>query len=151
MRLAEYTDFTLRVLMYCAANADRLVTVGELAERHGLSKNHLMKVVHQLGVAGYVETVRGRGGGLRLAKPTESIGLGEVVRRTEPDFAIVSCFQPIDEPCAIRPCCVLKNAFEKARDAFIDVLDGYTLKDLIEPRGRLIRLLDIRQGTAAAP
>jgi len=73
------------------------------------------------------------------------------VRRTEPDFAIVSCFKPIDEPCAIRPCCVLKNAFEKARDAFIEVLDGYTLKDLIEPRGRLIRLLDIRQGTAAAP
>jgi len=75
----------------------------------------------------------------------ESIGLGEVVRRTEPDMAIVSCFKPVDEPCAIRPCCVLKNAFEKARDAFIAVLDDYTLKDLVEPRGRLIRLLEIRE------
>ncbi len=151
MRLTAYTDYSMRVLMYLALKEDGLATISEIAASYSISKNHLMKVVHQLGVAGYVETVRGRGGGLRLAKPTESIGLGEVVRRTEPDFAIVSCFKPIEEPCAIRPCCVLKNAFEKARDAFIEVLDGYTLKDLIEPRGRLIRLLDIRQGTAAAP
>ena len=102
-----------------------------------------MKVVHQLGVAGYIETVRGRGGGLRLAKPVEAIGLGEVVRYTEPDMAIASCFKPVDDPCAIRPCCVLRRALEKARDAFIDVLEGYTLSDLVRPRGRLLGMLGI--------
>jgi Rrf2 family nitric oxide-sensitive transcriptional repressor len=135
----------MRVLMYLALKQDGLATISEIAASYSISKNHLMKVVHQLGVAGYVETVRGRGGGLRLAKPMEAIGLGEVVRRTEPDMAIVSCFKPIEEPCAIRPCCVLKNAFEKARDAFVAVLDEYTLKDLVEPRGRLVRLLEIRE------
>jgi Rrf2 family nitric oxide-sensitive transcriptional repressor len=151
MRLTVQSDYALRVLMYLGIHAGRLATIEEIARAYGISQNHLMKIVNRLATHGFVETVRGRGGGLRLAKPTESIGLGEVVRRTEPDFAIVSCFKPIEEPCAIRPCCVLKNAFEKARDAFIEVLDGYTLKDLIEPRGRLIRLLDIRQGTAATP
>ncbi|MCB1412160.1 MAG: Rrf2 family transcriptional regulator [Xanthobacteraceae bacterium] len=145
MRLTAYTDYAMRVLMYLALKRDGLATISEIAASYSISKNHLMKVVHQLGVAGYVETVRGRGGGLRLAKPMEAIGLGEVVRRTEPDMAIVSCFKPIEEPCAIRPCCVLKNAFGKARDAFLDVLDGYTLKDLVEPRSRLARLLDIRE------
>lgn len=148
MRLTAYTDYAMRVLMYLALKQDGLATISEIAKSYSISKNHLMKVVHQLGVAGYVETVRGRGGGLRLAKPMELIGLGEVVRRTEPDMAIVSCFKPVDEPCAIRPCCVLKNAFEKARDAFVTVLDDYTLKDLVEPRGRLIRLLEIREAKA---
>jgi Rrf2 family nitric oxide-sensitive transcriptional repressor len=148
LRLTAYTDYAMRVLMYLALKQDGLATISEIAKSYSISKNHLMKVVHQLGVAGYVETVRGRGGGLRLAKPSESIGLGEVVRRTEPDMAIVSCFKPVDEPCAIRPCCVLKNAFEKARDAFVNVLDEYTLQDLVEPRGRLVRLLDIRETKA---
>ena len=149
MRLTAYTDYAMRVLMYLALKQDGLATISEIAKSYAISKNHLMKVVHQLGVAGYVETVRGRGGGLRLAKPSETIGLGEVVRRPEPDCAIVSCFTPVEEPCAIRPCCVLKNAFEKARDAFVEVLDDYTLKDLVEPRGRLIRLLDIQDGSKA--
>ena len=149
MRLTAYTDYAMRVLMYLALKQDGLATISEIAKSYAISKNHLMKVVHQLGVAGYVETVRGRGGGLQLAKPSETIGLGEVVRRPEPDCAIVSCFTPVEEPCAIRPCCVLKNAFEKARDAFVEVLDDYTLKDLVEPRGRLIRLLDIQDGSKA--
>jgi Rrf2 family nitric oxide-sensitive transcriptional repressor len=102
-------------------------------------------VVHQLGVAGYIETVRGRGGGLRLAKPAEAIGLGEVVRYTEPDMAIASCFKPVDAPCAIRQCCVLRRALEKARDAFVGVLEGYTLNDLVQPRGRLLRTLGISE------
>ena len=102
-----------------------------------------MKVVHQLGVAGYIETVRGRGGGLRLAKPVEAIGLAEVVRHTEPDMAIASCFKPVEVPCAIRQCCVLRRALEKARDAFMDVLEGYTLSDLVQPRGRLVGMLGI--------
>ena len=103
MRLTVYTDYALRVLMYLALKEDRLATIAEIAESYDISRNHLMKVAHQLGVAGYVETVRGRGGGLRLAKPIAAIGLGEVVRYTEPDMAIVSCFEPLGAPCAIRP------------------------------------------------
>jgi Rrf2 family nitric oxide-sensitive transcriptional repressor len=145
MRLTVYTDYALRVLMYLALKEGQLSTIAEIAKSFGVSKNHLMKVAYQLGVAGYVETVRGRGGGLRLAKPVEAIGLGEVVRYTEPDMAIVSCLKPLDTPCAIRPCCVLKRALEKARDAFIGILDSYTLSDLVQPRGRLINLLGISQ------
>jgi Rrf2 family nitric oxide-sensitive transcriptional repressor len=129
--------------MYLAVKDDQLATIAEIAESFDISRNHLMKVAHQLGVAGYVETVRGRGGGLRLAKPVEAIGLGEVIRHTEPDMAIVQCFKPLDAPCTIRPCCVLRRALEKARDAFIGVLDGYTLSDLVQPRGRLVNLLGI--------
>ena len=150
MRLTAYTDYSLRVLIYLALKGDALATISEIAKSYAISENHLMKVVHQLGVAGYVETVRGRGGGLRLAKPSASIGLGEVIRRTEPDMAIVSCFKPVNEPCAIRPSCVLKTALEEARDAFVGVLDGYTLQDLIAPRRRLARLLEIRPSRAAS-
>src|SRR5579875_1533738 len=99
MRLTVYTDFSLRVLMYVALNPERRPTIGQIAESYGISKNHLMKVVYQLGLAGYIETVRGKNGGLRLGKPAGEIGLGEVVRRTEPDMALVPCFDPIDAPC----------------------------------------------------
>jgi Rrf2 family nitric oxide-sensitive transcriptional repressor len=143
MRLTVYTDYALRVLMYLAVKEDGLATIDEIAKSYSISRNHLMKVVHQLGVAGYIETVRGRGGGLRLAKPAQAIGLGEVVRHTEPDMAIASCFNPVDAPCAIRQCCVLRRALEKARDAFVDVLEGYTLGDLVRPRGRLLGMLGI--------
>jgi len=85
---------------------------------------------------------------LRLAKPVEAIGLGEVVRYTEPDMAIVPCFEPLEAPCAIRPCCVLRRALKKARDAFVEVLDGYTLGDLVRPRGQLTALLGLSQGDA---
>ena len=94
MRLTVYTDYSLRLLMYLALKDDGLATIEEIAKSYGISKNHLMKVAHQLGVAGYVDTVRGRHGGLRLAKPAKAIGLGEVVRHTEPDMAIVMCFEP---------------------------------------------------------
>ena len=145
MRLTVYTDYALRVLMYLALKEDELATIAEISKSYGISKNHLMKVAHQLGAAGYVETVRGRGGGLQLARGIEEIGLGEVVRFTEPDMAIVSCFKPIDAPCAIRPSCVLRQALQKSRDAFMSVLDDYTLSDLIQPRGRLLGLLAISQ------
>jgi Rrf2 family nitric oxide-sensitive transcriptional repressor len=105
-----------------------------------------MKVAYELGVAGYVETIRGRGGGLRLAKPVKSIGLGDVIRYTEPDMAIVSCFEPVNAPCTIHSGCVLKRALKKAADAFIEVLDGYTLDDLVRPHSKLAGLLDIRTG-----
>ena len=143
MRLTVYSDYALRMLMYLAVKQDGLATIAEIAESYDISENHLMKVAHQLGVAGYVETVRGRGGGLRLAKPAGTIGLADVVRYTEPDMAIVSCFKPVDAPCAIRPCCVLRRALEQARDAFMAVLADYTLGDLVKPRARLAGLLGI--------
>ena len=144
-RLTLYSDYALRVLMYLAVKEDGLATIDEISKSYSISRNHLMKVVHQLGVAGYIETVRGRGGGLRLAKAVEAIGLGELVRYTEPDMAIASCFKPVDAPCAIRQCCVLRRALEKARDAFVDVLEGYTLGDLVRPRGRLLGMLGISE------
>ncbi|MEH2481761.1 Rrf2 family nitric oxide-sensitive transcriptional repressor [Nitrobacteraceae bacterium AZCC 2146] len=149
MRLTVYSDYALRMLMYLALKKDGLATIAEIAESYDISANHLMKVAHQLGVGGYVETVRGRGGGLRLAKPVEAIGLAEVVRYTEPDMAIVSCFKPIDAPCAIRPSCVLRRALEKAREAFMAVLEEYTLGDLVQPRTRLAGLLGIPQTAAS--
>jgi Rrf2 family nitric oxide-sensitive transcriptional repressor len=143
VRLTVYTDYALRLLMYLALKDDGLATIAEVAGSYGISKNHLTKVAHQLGVGGYVGTVRGRGGGLRLAKPAEKIGLGEVVRRTEPDLALVPCFSPVDAPCAIRSCCALRRALDKARGAFIEVLDAYTLGDLVRSRTPLRALLAI--------
>jgi Rrf2 family nitric oxide-sensitive transcriptional repressor len=143
MRLTVYTDYALRLLMYLALKEDELVTIEEVAESYGISKNHLMKVTHQLGVGGYIETIRGRHGGLRLAKPAKEIGLGDVVRYTEPDFAIVMCLEPVDSDCAILPHCVLRRALERARDAFMRILDEYTLKDLVRPRSALRAVLTI--------
>jgi Rrf2 family nitric oxide-sensitive transcriptional repressor len=143
LRLTVYTDYALRLLMYLALKDDGLATISEVAEAYDISKTHLMKVTHQLGVAGYVETVRGRRGGMRLASSVEDIGLGEVVRHTEPDMALVPCFKPVDAPCVIWRSCVLRSALEKARVAFIEVLDGYTLRDLVRPRAPLQTLLSI--------
>ena len=98
-------------------------------------------MVHQLGLAGYVETVRGKGGGLRLARAPESVRIGDVVRHTEPDMAITPCFKPIETPCAIFPACLLKGALAEARESFLRVLDGYTLADLTAPGAKLRTLL----------
>lgn len=133
MRLSEYTDYTLRVLMYCAAHRDRLVTIGELAEHHGLSKNHLMKVVNDLVRAGYLESVRGRSGGIRLARAAAQINVGGVIRHTEGGFDLVDCGS-----CVIAPACGLTGALHEALAAFMAVLDGYTLE------GLLARKMDLR-------
>jgi Rrf2 family nitric oxide-sensitive transcriptional repressor len=151
LRLTVYSDYALRVLMYLALKTDGLATIAEIADAYVISKNHLMKVAHELGVAGYVETVRGRQGGLRLAKPPEMIGLGEVVRYTEPDMALVMCFEPVNAPCAVRPCCVLRRALAEAGDAFLQVLDGYTLRDLVKPRSSLRTLLSISSDAPPPP
>lgn len=141
MRLAVYTDYSLRMLMYLAVKRDGLATIGEVADAYGISKNHLNKVAHQLGLAGYVDTVRGKGGGLRLAKAADRIGLGEVVRHAEPDIALVPCFEPLCAPCPIVPCCGLRGALHEARQAFMAVLDRYSLADLVEQRAGLQQLL----------
>lgn len=130
MRLSEYTDYTLRVLMYCAAHRERLVTIGEMAEQHALSKNHLMKVVNDLARRGLIETTRGRGGGLRLLAEPETIRIGDVVRATETDFRLVECFDPSTDACTLSPSCRLKHLFSEALLAFFKALDAATLADL---------------------
>jgi Rrf2 family nitric oxide-sensitive transcriptional repressor len=151
MRLTVYTDYSLRVLMFLALKQDGLATIAEIAGAYRISKNHLMKIAHQLGLAGYVETVRGKGGGLRLARPPEAIVLGEVVRRTEPDMALVPCFESA-ACCRIAPSCELYDVLEEAKSAFLAVLDRHTLADLVRPRTRLQKLLflppDARSRTA---
>ena len=132
MRLTVYTDYSLRVLMYVAVHVERRPTIAEISTSYGISKNHIMKVVHQLGVAGYIETVRGQRGGMRLARPAQSINLGEVVRRTEPDMALVPCFDPSNAICVLTPACKLRGALQRAQSAFLEVLDGYSLADLTD-------------------
>ncbi len=133
MRLAEYTDYTLRVLMYCAAQPDRLVTIAELAEWHGVSKNHLMKVVNDLARQGLIETTRGRGGGLRLLKPAADIRVGDVVRQSETDFRLVECFDSSTNACSLTPSCRLKGVFQAALQAYFKELDAATLADITGP------------------
>jgi len=141
VRLTVYTDYSLRMLMYLAVKGDGLATIGEVAGAYGISKAHLTKIAHQLGLAGYVGTVRGKGGGLRLARPAGEIGLGDVVRRTEPDMALVPCFEPMHAPCAIVPACGLRGALFEAQQAFLAVLDRYSLDDLVQRRAELRTLL----------
>jgi Rrf2 family nitric oxide-sensitive transcriptional repressor len=133
MRLAEYTDYTLRVLMYCAARPHQMVTISELAEHHGVSRNHLMKIVTDLGRQGVLETTRGRGGGLRLLKDPAQLRIGDVVRASETDFRLVECFDPGSNQCALSPTCRLKGLFNAALGAYFKELDGMTLADIVEP------------------
>jgi Rrf2 family nitric oxide-sensitive transcriptional repressor len=130
MRLADYTDYTLRVLMYCAANPERLVTIAEIAERLQVSKNHLMKIVSELGRQGLVETTRGRGGGLRLLKAPAAIRVGDVVRGAETDFRLVECFDPASDTCTLTPSCKLRKVLRNALAAYFAELDAVTLADI---------------------
>jgi Rrf2 family nitric oxide-sensitive transcriptional repressor len=133
MRLTEHTDYALRVLMYLGSNGGRLATTREVAELHGISHHHLTKVVNQLGHAGFVETVRGRSGGIRLARAPADIMVGDVVRHTEPDFHVVACLDGRARACPLAPACVLKGALCRATACFLDTLDGVPLSSLIEP------------------
>jgi Rrf2 family nitric oxide-sensitive transcriptional repressor len=146
MRLTTYTDYSLRVLIYLGVQSEKLVTIKQISEHYGISNNHLLKVVHQLGLLGFIETVRGRNGGLRLARPASQIVIGDVVRKMEQDMALVQCFAPegcVDSgsDCRIINACVLKGALAKALQAFLDVLDQYTLAELVAPKNRLAELL----------
>ncbi|MDJ0943815.1 MAG: Rrf2 family transcriptional regulator [Kiloniellales bacterium] len=143
MRLTTHTDYALRVLMYLALRPGESSTIQEIAESYAISKNHLMKVVQNLGAAGWIETSRGRGGGLRLARPPEAIDLGQVVRTTEEDLALVECFKPEENRCAITPACRLKQIFAEALEAFFQALSGYTLADLVRRPKALARLLEL--------
>jgi Rrf2 family transcriptional regulator, nitric oxide-sensitive transcriptional repressor len=140
MRLTLYTDYSLRVLMFAALKDETLSTIAEIAEHFDISRTHLMKVVNALGRAGYLDTVRGKNGGFRLAKKPSQIKVGAVVRDLEEDLAVVGCMQQSDY-CPIEGSCVLRGALGEATAAFLAVLDGYTLADLVKPRKPLSRLL----------
>ena len=131
MRLTTYTDYALRTLMYLAANRDRLVTIQDIADAHEIAKNHLTKVVHQLGILGFVESLRGRKGGLRLGKEPAQINIGAVVRSTEPDFYMAECFDPRKSNCRLSSDCILQDTLYEATAAYLAVLDGVTLEILM--------------------
>ncbi len=140
MRLTSFTDYTLRVLIYLGTHQqeERLATISDIAHAYGISENHLMKVVHHLSRQGHVETVRGKGGGMRLARAPDKINIGDVVRGAEEDLALVQCFQQGDPPCPIESACALIGLLERALGAFFEVLDRCTLADLLKPRSQLL-------------
>jgi Rrf2 family nitric oxide-sensitive transcriptional repressor len=143
MRLTRFTDYALRVLIFLGVSDNRLVTIDEVGNRYGISANHLMKVVHRLGTCGYIETVRGKGGGIRLARSPESIRLGDVVRDFEKDMALVECFDKTSNTCPIEPDCQLNGILRESMRAFLGTLDEHTLADLVQTRRKLRVLLDV--------
>lgn len=136
MKLKLYTDYALRVLMHLAAKPERLSSISEIARTYRISHNHLTKVVHDLRKEGFVDAVRGRSGGIRLARPPSKISVGEVVRHTEGGFDLVDCGS-----CVIAPACSLTAALHRALGAFMNVLDGYSLADLVSERQAGLRAL----------
>ncbi len=130
MRLTLYTDYSLRVLLYLAHHSDKTVTITELADFYKISRNHLVKVVHELGLSGYILTTRGKRGGIRLARAPDQIVVGEVIRQTEPDFDLLECLNPVADQCVITHTCKLKSVLFTARGNFLGELDKYTLADL---------------------
>ena len=143
MRLTSFSDYTLRVLIYLALNQDRLATIQSIAESYGISENHLMKVVHHLSKTGVIESVRGKGGGIRLARPADSIHLGAVIRSAEGDVPIVECMGE-DNHCRITRSCTLAGILSGAFENLYAYLDRYTLADLTKRPAPLLRQLNIQ-------
>lgn len=146
MRLTLHTDYALRLLMLLALEPEEIHTVEEAARRYGISRNHLNKVVQTLSQAGFVESMRGRGGGIRLARDPERINLGDVVRATEDGFDLVQCFDRERNECIVAPVCGMRGPLEEALAAFLNVLDRYTLADAMRSPAasrRMRRLLRV--------
>jgi Rrf2 family transcriptional regulator, nitric oxide-sensitive transcriptional repressor len=160
MRLTDYTDYSLRVMLFLAVHPDGLSTIQDISDAYSISKNHLMKVVQRLAELGWIDTVRGRHGGLRLNERSLRLTIGEVVRAMESDFALVGCFQNEgrveqegrdSRQCVIEPHCRLKHALAAARDAFLAELDRYTLGELVAPVSEeLAVLLGLPPGAPAS-
>jgi len=140
MQLTLYTDYSFRVLLYLGLNRDRLCTIAEISERCAATQNHLVKVVHNLGREGYIQTMRGRTGGIKLKKEPEEISLTEIIRCTEVNLNIAECLRE-NNTCLITEACTIKNIFEEAQNQFIETLDQYTLADLLQDKEQLSSLL----------
>lgn len=136
MRLTQFSDYALRTLLFLGVHDDRLVSIAEVARSYRISYNHLAKVAAMLSELGVVESVRGRGGGLRLARDPGEINIGWLVRRTEPDFHLVECFDQATDTCPITPVCMLRQVLQEAQDSFLGLLDRYTLADFLASRAR---------------
>jgi len=143
MQLTLYTDYSLRALVFLGLKGDELATVNEIASSYGISRNHLVKVVHNLSQLGYLNTVRGKGGGVRLARQPEDINIGKLVLKTEPHFNVVECFEKDNVGCPIDGMCALKGALGKAYTAFMTVLEEYTLADVLSNKDQLSDQLKI--------
>ncbi len=146
MKLTSYSDYAMRVLIYLGARDGRLSSIAEIAQAYRISQSHLMKVVQDLGAAGYVETVRGRNGGIRLGRPARTINLGELVRYTEASFTLADC-----PNCLIAPACTLTSVLAEAIGAFLAVLDSYTVEDLLTRRGAIRQLFAVPDPPGLAP
>lgn len=152
MRLTLHADYALRLLMLLALEPEARHTIEEVARRYGISRNHMMKVAQTLTQGGFVESLRGRGGGLRLARAPEAINLGAVVRTCEDSFALVECFDRTRNTCVVTPACGLRGPLEAALAAFLAVLDSYSLADLVSRPGTrrgMRRLLSSETATPA--
>lgn len=142
MNITQHTDYALRVLMYLGACPERRVTIKEVAERFDISRSHLMKIVTELVTKGFVDGARGKGGGLKLARATAEIGIGDVVRQLEPSLELVECFGT-QSHCVLDPACRLKGALDSALQAFLAALDRVSLADLVGSDTRLRAVLDL--------
>ena len=143
MNLTLQTDYAFRTMMFLAVKAPELATIQEISTHYKISRGHLMVIVNKLGNLGYLDTVRGRGGGIRLLRPANEIRLGEVVLAMEPHFHLVECFQPEANHCLISRSCRLRGVLDQALRAWFDVLNGYTLADLVRKNVELTSLLDV--------
>lgn len=143
MEIRAYSDYSIRVLIQAALRRPDRVTVDEVTATYGISRHHLVKIVHDLGRNGYLATRRGIGGGFTLARPPEEIRLGEVIRMGEKSDKVIDCFDAADRKCRLLPCCRLKSALDEAAAAFFAVLDGYTLADLIAQPSQMRSVLGL--------
>lgn len=143
MKLTQYSDYSLRVLIYLGLQGGNRATINDIADAYGISRHHIVKIVHKLGQLGYVDTVRGKNGGMHLAYPPEQIKVGQVVRHMEFNMGLAECFVDQDA-CVLTPVCVLRGALGDALGAFLNVLDEYTLADLLAPREQLQERLFFR-------
>ncbi|MFK7816033.1 MAG: Rrf2 family transcriptional regulator [Gammaproteobacteria bacterium] len=144
MRLTQFTDYSLRVLIYLALHPKERVTIDQLTNAYEVSRHHIRSVVHHLGKLGYIKSIQGKGGGMELALKPAELSIKEVVENTENDFYLVECFNPDGNSCPIEPLCVLKQALSEASKSFLQTLEDYTIEDLIKnKKGQLSALLEI--------
>jgi Rrf2 family transcriptional regulator, nitric oxide-sensitive transcriptional repressor len=141
MQLTQFTDYALRTLIYVALKKDRPSTVTEIADNYGISKNHLVKVVHKLGQLGILETIRGNQGGIKLNGKPADVNIGALVQQIEPHFFVVECFDSVNQNCVISPACKLKHVLGEATNNFIETLNEYTLEDITQNSAELSGLL----------